>query len=114
MDMCDRLDSPHLGVAVDVYHLWWDPNLARDIERCARAGKLWAFHICDWLTPTVDMLNDRGLMGEGCIDIRGVRAMVEGGGFDGFHEVEIFSNRWWSSDQDKFLADIIRAYRECS
>jgi sugar phosphate isomerase/epimerase len=114
MDICDRLDSPQLGVAVDVYHLWWDPNLGRDIERCARAKKLWAFHICDWLTPTVDMLNDRGLMGEGCIDIRGVRAMVERGGFDGFHEVEIFSDRWWSGDQDRFLAEIIRAYRECS
>ena len=71
---------------------------------------MFAFHICDWMTPTTDLLNDRGLMGEGCIDIPGIRKMVEATGFDGFNEVEVFSNRWWERDQDEFLAAIKTAY----
>ncbi len=68
--------------------------------------------ICDWLTPTTDLLNDRGLMGEGCIDIRGIRRQVETTGFSGWIEVEIFSNRWWSHDPDDYLQRIIDAYRQ--
>ncbi|HPG40153.1 MAG TPA: sugar phosphate isomerase/epimerase family protein [bacterium] len=113
-DLCDRLQHPNLGVAVDVYHLWWDPDLEHEIARCGASGYLLAFHICDWLTPTVDMLNDRGLMGEGCIPLRTIRAWVEKTGFTGFNEVEIFSNRWWAQDQDRFLAEIKRTYLECS
>lgn len=109
-DLCDRLASPQVGVAVDVYHLWWDPSLAAEIERCGRAGRLLAFHVCDWRTPTEDLLNDRGLMGEGCIPIRQIRGWVERAGFDGFIEVEIFSNRYWAMDQDQFLAMIKEAY----
>ncbi len=112
-DLCEALDSPHVGVAVDVYHLWWDPALEAEIARCGRLGKLFAYHVCDWRTPTVDLLNDRGLMGEGCIPLRQIRAWVEAAGFAGFNEVEIFSSRWWSADQDEFLAAIVRAYREC-
>ncbi|MBN2411041.1 sugar phosphate isomerase/epimerase [candidate division KSB1 bacterium] len=113
-DMCSRLDDPYVGVAVDVYHLWWDPGLKKEIIRCGKAGKLLAFHICDWRTPTVDMLNDRGLMGEGCINIRQIRGWVEQTGFNGFNEVEIFSNRWWAADQDMFISEIKRAYLQCS
>ena len=113
-DMCQQLNDSYVGVAVDVYHLWWDPDLEKEIFRCGKAGNLLAFHICDWRTPTVDMLNDRGLMGEGCIDIRQIRGWVEQTGFNGFNEVEIFSNRWWACDQDKFLTEIKRAYLECS
>ncbi len=111
-ELCERLRSPWAGVAVDVYHVWWDPDLAVEIKRCAAADKLWAFHVCDWLSPTVDMLNDRGLMGEGCIPIRELRKLVERSGFNGFNEVEIFSNRWWAADQDRFLSEIVRAYQE--
>jgi len=113
-DLCDRLQHPNLGVAVDVYHLWWDPDLEHEIARCGASGYLFAFHICDWLTPTVEMLNDRGLMGEGCIPLRTIRAWVEKTGFNGFNEVEIFSNRWWAQDQDFFLAEIKRTYLEYS
>jgi sugar phosphate isomerase/epimerase len=112
-DLCDDLDHPLVGVAVDVYHLWWDPDLQKEIRRCGESGYLWAFHVCDWRTPTVDMLNDRGLMGEGCIDIPQIREWVENAGFEGFNEVEIFSNRWWQADQDEFLQSIINAYLEC-
>jgi len=109
-DMCDRLGSPSVGVAVDVYHLWWDPDLQGEIERCGRAGRLFAFHVCDWRTPTEDLLNDRGLMGEGCIDVRQIRGWVEQNGFGGFVEVEIFSNRYWAMDQGEFLERIKQAY----
>ncbi len=111
-EVCDRLDHPLVGIAADVYHIWWDPDLAEQIALTGEKNRLFAFHLCDWLTPTVDLLNDRGLMGEGCIDLKGIRAMVEAAGFNGYHEVEIFSNRWWAVDQDEFLAKIVRAYGE--
>jgi sugar phosphate isomerase/epimerase len=113
-DLCDEFASPHLGVIVDVYHLWWEPNLQAEIERCGQAGHIFAFHICDWKTPTRDLLNDRGLMGEGCIDIPQIRTWVEKAGFDGYHEVEIFSNRYWQMDQSVYLMNIITAYQRYS
>lgn len=113
-DLADVLDSPWVGVAVDVYHLWWDPGLETEIRRCGQSGHLLAFHVCDWKTPTEDMLNDRGLMGEGCIPIRQIRGWVEQAGFTGFNEVEIFSNRYWAQDQAEFLRQIKQAYLDHS
>lgn len=109
-DLIDRLGSETIGIAADVYHLWWDPNLEQEI---VRAGKrICGFHVCDWLTPTNDLLNDRGLMGEGCIDIKGIRQQVEATGFTDWIEVEVFSDRWWSHDPDDYLAKIIQAYQQ--
>ena len=68
LDLCDELDpdrSDALGVAVDCYHVWWDPKLEAQIARAGTAGRLLAFHVCDWLTPTCDLLSDRGMMGDG-------------------------------------------------
>ena len=113
-DMAEALNSPWVGVAVDVYHLWWDPFLEKEIKRCGKNGNLSAFHICDWKTPTSDMLNDRGLMGEGCIPVKQIRSWVEDTGFDGFNEVEIFSNSHWKEDQSEFLKKILAAYKERS
>ena len=109
-DMCQQLDDPQVGVVVDVYHLWWDPNLEAEIRRCGQMDRLFAFHVCDWRTPTEDFLNDRGLMGEGCIDVPQIRSWVEATGFDGFIEVEIFSDRYWAMDQQQFLDQIKQAY----
>jgi sugar phosphate isomerase/epimerase len=109
-DMAEAVGSRGLGVVVDVYHLWWDPALEREIARCGRSGNLLAFHICDWKTPTTDLLLDRGLMGEGCIDLPRIRGWVERTGFSGFHEVEIFSSTYWQSDQYEFLNRIKEAY----
>ena len=109
-DMTEAIGSPWLGVAVDVYHLWWDPTLQREIKRCGDQGHLFAYHICDWKTPTKDMLLDRGLMGEGCINLPQIREWVQDAGFDGFHEVEIFSNDYWQMDQTEFLDKITQAY----
>lgn len=109
-DICDQIDSPLVGVVVDVYHLWWDPDLEAELQRCGQANRVFAFHICDWKTPTEDLLNDRGLMGEGCIPIRTIRGWVEAAGFSGLHEVEIFSDRYWTEDQGMFLRKIKEAY----
>ncbi len=109
-DVAGYFDSPWLGVAVDVYHVWWDEDLQREIARCGDNNNLFAFHICDWKVPTGDILFDRGLMGEGCIDIRQISGWMEEAGFDGFYEVEIFSEIYWKTDQDEYLNKIIRAY----
>jgi len=113
-DMAEELNSPWVGVAVDVYHLWWDPYLENEIKRCGENGNLMAFHICDWKVPTTDLLLDRGLMGEGCIPVKQIRSWVEAAGFNGFNEVEIFSNSYWKEDQSEFLKRIIKAYKENS
>lgn len=109
-DMVEEIDSPFLGVVVDVYHTWWDENLEREIKRAGRKGKIFAFHVSDWKVPTENMLFDRGLMGEGCIPIRQIRSWVEEAGFNGFIEVEIFSKRYWATDQDEYLGKIKKAY----
>jgi sugar phosphate isomerase/epimerase len=113
-EMAEQINSPFVGVAVDVYHLWWDPMLEREIKRCGENNNLFAFHICDWKVPTTDFLLDRGLMGEGCIPVKKIRSWVEATGFDGFIEVEIFSTLRWKQNQDEFLAEIIKAYKKHS
>ena len=113
-DMAEQLNSETVGVAIDVYHLWWDPALKSEIERCGKNNHIFAFHICDWKSPTTDLLLDRGLMGEGCINIRQIRSWVEDSGFTGFNEVEIFSKKYWEGDQAIFLNKITEAYLDHS
>jgi sugar phosphate isomerase/epimerase len=101
-DLCDELGEG-LGIAVDVYHVWWDPELEPEIRRAGKS-RILAFHVCDWLVPTTDLLLDRGMMGDGVIDIRKIRGWVEDVGYDGFAEVEIFSaNTWWKRDPDEVV-----------
>ena len=113
-DMAEQINSSYVGVAVDVYHLWWDPALEQEIKRCGANDNLFAFHICDWNSPTVDILFDRGLMGDGCIPVNKIRSWVEATGFNGFYEVEIFSNKYWQQDQTQVLKKIIKAFKENS
>ncbi len=113
LDICDRLDparSGALGVALDVYHIWWDPKLLPQIVRAGK-DRLMAFHVCDWLVPTTDLLNDRGMMGDGVIDIKSIRGAVEAEGFAGYSEIEIFSNSWWGRPIDDVLAMCIKQHR---
>ncbi len=110
-DLCDRL-GPGIGVAVDVYHVWWDPELEAEIARAGRARRILGFHVCDWLVPTTDLLLDRGMMGDGVIDIRKIRSWVEGAGYDGCVEAEIFSaNNWWKRDPDEVVKTCLERYR---
>ena len=109
-EMCELIDSPWVGIAIDVYHLWWDDQLKNEIIRCGKNKNILAFHICDWRVNTIDFLTDRGLMGEGCIDIKKIREWIEAAGFDGYNEVEVFSERLWSRDQKQYLKDIKKSY----
>ena len=113
LDLCDHIDpdrSGALGVALDVYHTWWDPRLYDDIRRTG-AERMLAYHVCDWLVPTRDLLLDRGMMGDGVIELRRIREAVEAVGFDGFVEVEIFSDEWWSKPMDDVLQTCIARHR---
>lgn len=113
--LCDELGAG-LGIAVDVYHVWWDPDLQREIERAGgHAQRLLAFHICDWLVPTRDLLLDRGMMGDGAIDIPRIRSWMEAAGYRGPHEVEIFSAEdWWKRDPDEVLITCIQRHQSSS
>ena len=98
-----RRAAAPLGVAVDVYHVWWDPKLEAQIARAGRE-RLLAFHVCDWLAKTRDLLEDRGMMGDGVIEIPKIRGWIEAAGFAGYSEVEIFSSLdWWKRPADEVL-----------
>jgi sugar phosphate isomerase/epimerase len=109
-EIYESIEHPLVGTAVDVYHVWWDPDLQEEIAAAGAADRLFAFHVCDWRVPTRHMLTDRGLMGEGCIDIPQIRGWVEEAGFDGWIEVEIFSEEYWAADQAAYLESIKTAY----
>jgi sugar phosphate isomerase/epimerase len=116
LDLCDELDpgrSGMLGVALDAYHVWWDPKLHAQIVRAGRE-RLLAFHVCDWLTPTRDLLNDRGMMGDGVIELPKLRGWVEQAGYAGFSEVEIFSTLdWWQRPGEEVLDTCIARHKKC-
>ena len=102
LDICDTLGEG-VGVIVDVYHVWWDPELEAQIQRAGRE-RILGFHVCDWLVPTTDLLLDRGMMGDGVIDLPRIRRWVEAAGFEGYTEVEIMSaQNWWKRDPDEVV-----------
>jgi sugar phosphate isomerase/epimerase len=112
LDICDELGEG-IGVALDVYHVWWDPKLESQIRRAGKE-RILAYHICDWLVPTRDLLNDRGMMGDGVIDLPRIRGWVEGAGYAGFQEVEIFSELdWWKRDPDEVLRTCVERAARC-
>jgi sugar phosphate isomerase/epimerase len=113
LDMCDALDPDaegKVGVVVDAYHVWWDPKLESQIRR-AGAKRLLAYHVCDWLVPTRDLVNDRGMMGDGVIELKKLRGFVEGSGYRGPVEVEIFSEKWWGVPAVEVLDQCVSRYR---
>jgi sugar phosphate isomerase/epimerase len=114
LDIAARLDpqpTGALGVAVDVYHTWWDPALYDGIARAGREKRILAYHVCDWLVPTRDMLNDRGMMGDGVIELPRIRAAVEAAGYTGLIEAEIFSEHWWAQPIDTVLRTCVERHR---
>jgi sugar phosphate isomerase/epimerase len=105
-EWCDRLGAEDIvGIAVDTYAVWWDPDIEREIARAGR--RICSFHVSDWLADTQDLRLDRGMMGDGVIDLPALRRMVEAAGYDGYIEVEIFSQRnWWQRDPDEVIGVI--------
>jgi len=113
LDLCDALDQDRtgaLGVAVDVYHTWWDPKLESQIARAGR-DRLLAYHVCDWLLETRDLVNDRGMMGDGIIELKKIRQRLEAAGYAGPAEVEIFSERWWQRPAEDVLELCVARYQ---
>lgn len=108
--ICEQLKHPQVGIAFDVYHTWWDPDLESELRLAGQQNTLFGFHVCDWRVNTRDFLNDRGLMGDGCIDIPAIRTWAESAGFNGMNEVEIFSTDYWQMDQHAYLQKIRHAY----
>jgi len=105
-DLCDELGDG-VGIALDIYHTWWDPNLEREIHRAGR--RILGFHVSDWLVPTTDPLLDRGMVGDGVIDVPRIRKWVEEAGYRGIVEVEVFSaENWWKKDP----SDVVRICKE--
>lgn len=108
IDWCETIEGatadPQIGTIIDCYHVWWDPYLFRDIKRAGQSRRIFGFHICDWLVPTTDVLSDRGMMGDGVIDIPAIRAAIESTGYTGAVEVEIFSaENWWKRPMSETL-----------
>lgn len=113
LDLCDAIDpdrSRGLGIALDVYHVWWDAEIMEQIARIG-ADRMLTFHVCDWLVPTRSVLTGRGMMGDGVIEIGKLRAAVEALGFEGACEVEVLSDEWWSRPIDEVLSVMIERYR---
>jgi sugar phosphate isomerase/epimerase len=111
VDLCLAIGAPNVGVAVDVYHVWWDGSLGTELAR-AGASRILGYHLCDWLAETSDVLLDRGMMGDGVADLRAIGTAVETAGYRGFFEVEIFSaENWWKRDPAEVLDVIAERWR---
>jgi sugar phosphate isomerase/epimerase len=111
VDLCLTMDAPNVGVAVDVYHVWWDRTLVGELLR-AGPKRIFGYHLCDWLAQTRDVLLDRGMMGDGVADLKAIRAAVEAAGYDGPCEVEVFSaQNWWRRDPGDVLDACVERFR---
>jgi sugar phosphate isomerase/epimerase len=103
---------PTVGVVVDAYHLWWDPEVLTTIE--AAGPHILSYQVSDWVLPlTEDVLLARGMMGDGYIDLRGLRAAVDSAGYSGDIEVEIFNQALWDSDPDVVVDTLVKRYLDC-
>ena len=111
LDICDNIGHPNVKIAVDVYHVWWDLSLASELKRAAN-GRIAGYHLCDWLADTQDVLLDRGMMGDGVVDLKNIRRAVEEAGYSGYCEVEIFSvNNWWQKEPSQVLDTCVERFR---
>ncbi len=103
-----RFPADQVGVVIDVYHVWWDPEVYSEIERAS--GRILGFHVNDWLVPPPDHLMGRGMMGDGVIELRRLRTAVEAAGYGGPIEVEIFNQAIWDTPGDEILAMMAARY----
>lgn len=112
MTLVEHFASPHVTVVIDAYHVWWDPELYRQIARAA--GRVSGFHISDWIVPPPDHLNGRGMLGDGVIELRRMRSAVDAAGYTGFIEVEIFNQALWAMPGDEILSIVRQRYLDYS
>ncbi|MBE1282725.1 MAG: TIM barrel protein [Rhodobacteraceae bacterium] len=109
--VCEMVGAQNVGLAIDVYHTWWDTTLA-DTLLAAGPDRILGYHLCDWLADTADMMLDRGMMGDGVADLKALREAVENSGYRGLCEVEIFSaENWWKRDPSEVLDEIVKRFR---
>jgi sugar phosphate isomerase/epimerase len=111
LDLAERFDAEHVGVVIDAYHVWWDPALEREIARAA--GRTLGFHVSDWLVPTPDLLQGRGMMGDGIIDLPRIRRLVEAAGYEGPIEVEVINRELWRLPGDDLVALTRERFAAC-
>lgn len=111
IDICKSINEPNVGVAVDVYHVWWDTSLGSELKRAGK-NMILGYHVCDWLAESKDVLLDRGMMGDGVADLKGIRRAVEDAGYDGLCEVEVFSaENWWRREPGEVLDACVERFR---
>jgi sugar phosphate isomerase/epimerase len=110
-NLAAQFDADRVGVVIDVFHVWWDHEVYAEIERAK--GRILGFHVSDWLVPLPDVLLGRGMMGDGVIELRRLRAAVEAAGYTGPIEVEIFNRKIWDTPGDEVLALMKERYLEC-
>jgi sugar phosphate isomerase/epimerase len=103
-DLVAALDHPALGIAVDTYHVWWDPELSEALHRAAPHVR--AVHVGDWLVPTESLTAGRGLPGDGIVDLRGILATLAADGYDGAVEVEVLHPDVWARPVRSVVADV--------
>ncbi|RDV45234.1 sugar phosphate isomerase/epimerase [Leifsonia sp. ku-ls] len=112
LDIAERFPAESVGVVVDTFHLWWDPELLPQLARAGRGGRIASYQVCDWVTPLpADVLLARGMMGDGHIDFAPITAAVEAAGYSGDVEVEIFNEAVWASDPAEVVERTADAFR---
>jgi sugar phosphate isomerase/epimerase len=109
LELASRFSPQEVGLILDVFHIWWDPQVLGLIAQCA--GRIYGFHVNDWLVPLPDLLMGRGMMGDGVIDNRMLRLAVDQAGYHGPIEVEIFNRIIWDSDPDEVLKQMVDRFQ---
>ncbi|MDK0519560.1 sugar phosphate isomerase/epimerase family protein [Streptomyces sp. ML-6] len=113
LDLAERFPAEQVGVVVDTYHIWWDDQAPAQIARAGAGGRIHSFQLADWITPLpAGVLLGRGQLGDGAVDFRSFRSLVEATGFDGPIEVEIFNEDLWARDGAEVLAEVAARYAE--
>ncbi|MER8090627.1 sugar phosphate isomerase/epimerase family protein [Streptomyces sp. NPDC058316] len=113
LDVAERFPADRVGVVVDTYHVWWDDQAPAQIARAGAADRIHSFQLADWITPLpAGVLLGRGQLGDGAVDFRAFRSLVEAAGFDGPIEVEIFNEGLWARDGAEVLAEVASRYAE--
>ncbi|MEU0813995.1 sugar phosphate isomerase/epimerase family protein [Streptomyces mirabilis] len=113
LDLAERFPADQVGVTVDTYHIWWDDTAPAQIARAGAGGRIHTFQLADWTTPLPEgVLNGRGQIGDGSIDMREWRGYVEAAGYSGPIEVELFNDGLWARDGREVLAETAARFVE--